>query len=60
LASPRRSVRRVVLLNDAFMSGKGPHGYSWTIATHKEDLTPAEIQQRQDAFMSQFASQEGA
>lgn len=35
-----------------------PHGYSWTIATHKEDLTPEEMQQRQDAFMKQFASQE--
>ena len=34
-----------------------PHGYSWTIATHKEDLTPAEMKQRQDAFMKQFAGQ---
>ena len=34
-----------------------PHGYQWTIATHKEDLTPEEIQQRQDAFMKQFAAQ---
>jgi PhnB protein len=33
-----------------------PHGYTWTIATHKEDLTPEEIQQRQDAFMKQFAA----
>src|SRR5436309_3072454 len=32
-----------------------PHGYHWTIATHKEDLTPQEIQQRQEAFMKQFA-----
>src|SRR5258706_2892383 len=31
-----------------------PHGYSWTIATHKEDLTPEEIKQRQDEFMKQF------
>ncbi len=35
---------------------KDPHGYSWTIATHKEDLTPQEIQVRQDAFMKQFAA----
>jgi PhnB protein len=34
-----------------------PHGYTWTIATHKEDLTPEEMQQRQDAFMKQFAAQ---
>jgi PhnB protein len=33
-----------------------PHGYSWTIATRKEDLTPEEMHQRQDAFMKQFAS----
>ena len=36
-----------------------PHGYQWTIATHKEDLTPQEMQQRQDAFMKQFAAQSG-
>jgi PhnB protein len=34
-----------------------PHGYAWTIATHKEDLTPEEMKQRQDAFMKQFAGQ---
>jgi PhnB protein len=34
-----------------------PHGYRWTIATHKEDLTPQEMQQRQDAFMKKFAPQ---
>lgn len=33
-----------------------PHGYMWTIATHKEDLTPEEMKQRQDAFMKQFAA----
>jgi PhnB protein len=33
-----------------------PAGYRWTIATHKEDLTPQEIQVRQDAFMKQFAA----
>jgi len=33
-----------------------PHGYVWTIATHKEDLTPEEIKQRMDAFMKNFAS----
>jgi len=34
-----------------------PHGYVWTIATHKEDLTPQELQQRQDEFMKNFAPQ---
>jgi len=34
-----------------------PHGYTWTIATRKEDLTPAEMKQRQDEFMKQFAAQ---
>jgi PhnB protein len=34
-----------------------PHGYTWTIATHKEDLTPEELEQRQEAFMKQFAGQ---
>lgn len=32
-----------------------PHGYRWTIATRKEDLTPQEMQQRQDAWMKEFA-----
>ena len=34
-----------------------PHGYRWTIATHKEDLTPEEMQVRQEEFMKQFAGQ---
>ena len=36
---------------------KDPFGYQWTIATHKEDLTPDEIKQRMDAFMKSFAAQ---
>jgi PhnB protein len=32
-----------------------PHGYQWTIATHKEDLTPEEMKQRQNEFMKRFA-----
>ena len=31
-----------------------PAGYTWTIATRKEDLTPMEMQQRQDEFMKSF------
>ena len=34
-----------------------PHGFQWTIATRKEDLTPEEIKVRQDEFMKQFAAQ---
>ena len=34
-----------------------PHGFIWTIATRKEDLTPQEVQQRQDEFMKNFAAQ---
>ena len=34
-----------------------PHGYHWTIATRKEDLTPQEIEQRQAEFMKKFAPQ---
>jgi len=33
-----------------------PYGYTWSIATHKEDLTPQEIKRRQDEFMKQFAT----
>jgi PhnB protein len=31
-----------------------PHGYRWTIATHKEDLTQQEMDVRQAEFMKQF------
>ncbi len=34
-----------------------PHGYRWTIATHKEDLTREELQQRMDQWMKNFAAQ---
>ena len=34
-----------------------PAGYRWTIATHKEDLTPEEMNKRQEEFMKRFASQ---
>jgi PhnB protein len=34
---------------------KDPHGYSWTIATRKEDLTPEEMEKRQAEFMKQYA-----
>ncbi len=34
-----------------------PHGYRWTIATHKEDLTKQELEQRQNEFFKKFAPQ---
>lgn len=34
-----------------------PAGYRWTIATHKEDLTPQEMDQRQKEWMKNFAPQ---
>jgi PhnB protein len=33
-----------------------PEGYTWTIATHKEDLTPEEMNQRQEEFFKKFAA----
>ena len=33
-----------------------PVGYQWTIATRKEDLTPQEMDERQAAFMKNFAA----
>jgi PhnB protein len=34
-----------------------PHGYTWTIATRKEDLTKEEMDQRAKEFFKQFAQQ---
>jgi PhnB protein len=34
-----------------------PHGYRWTIATRKEDLSPQEMEQRQAEWMTQMAPQ---
>ena len=33
-----------------------PEGYTWTIATRKEDLTPEEINQRAEEFFKSFAA----
>ena len=35
-----------------------PHGYRWTIATRKEDLTKQEMEQRQAEWMKHFAQQQ--
>jgi PhnB protein len=34
-----------------------PHGYTWTIATHKEDLTPQELAERQAEWLKRFSPQ---
>jgi len=34
-----------------------PFGYSWGIATHKEDLSPAEMDKRAQEFFANFAQQ---
>jgi PhnB protein len=34
-----------------------PFGYVWGIGTHKEDLSPAEVQQRAQEFFAQMAQQ---
>lgn len=49
-------------LNDQFWGDRSgtfndPHGYRWTIATRKEDLTREEMEQRQAAWLKQFAAQ---
>jgi PhnB protein len=36
---------------------KDPYGYSWTIATRKEDLSPEEMDRRAQEFFKQFAAQ---
>jgi PhnB protein len=36
---------------------KDPHGFTWTIATRKEDLTDQEIKVRMDEFMRAYAAQ---
>lgn len=50
------TVRRAV--QDQFYGDRSgtlvdPFGHVWTIATHKEDLTPEEFRQRVDAMMKQ-------
>ena len=37
---------------DRFGQVQDPFGHVWSFATHKEDLTPAEMEQRQQAFFA--------
>ena len=34
-----------------------PYGHEWGLATHKEDVTPAQMKKRSAEFMKQMASQ---
>ena len=50
-----------VPIGDQFWGDRGgcvgdPAGYSWWIASRKEELTPAEIRQRADEFFKQMGS----
>jgi PhnB protein len=38
---------------------KDPHGLAWTIATRKEDLTGAELEERAEKFFREFAANMG-
>jgi len=37
-----------------------PYGHIWSIATHKEDVSPAEVEKRAQAFYAQMAKQKVA
>ena len=37
-----------------------PYGYEWTIATHKEDVTPDEMKRRTEEFMKSLATPQPA
>ena len=43
---------------DRFGQLKDPFGHSWSVATHKEDVAPAEMQKRMQAEMSKRSQQQ--
>ena len=45
---------------DRFGAVEDPFGHGWSIATRKEDLSPAEMEQRQQAWFEQMAQSGGA
>ena len=45
---------------DRYGSLVDPFGYIWGIGTHKEDLSPAEVDQRAKQFFASFAKQKSA
>jgi len=42
---------------DRFGSLKDPFGHSWSVATHKEDVAPAEMSKRMQEFAAKMAQQ---
>jgi PhnB protein len=44
---------------DRFGKVADPFGHEWGLATHKEDVPPAEMDKRSKAFMEQMAKQRG-
>jgi PhnB protein len=49
-------------MNDQFWGDRSgtvvdPFGFKWSIATRKEDLSPTELERRQNEFMKDFAVQ---
>jgi PhnB protein len=42
---------------DRFAKLEDPFGHQWSLATHKEDVSPAEMQARGKAWMEQMAAQ---
>jgi PhnB protein len=42
---------------DRYGQVKDPFGHLWSIATHKEDVSPEEMQKRQEAFFAQMGQQ---
>lgn len=45
---------------DRYGKVKDPFGYTWGIATHQEDLSEAEIEQRQREFFRQMAESQAS
>ena len=43
---------------DRWGSFTDPFGQNWSVATHREDLTPEEMEQRAQAFFKQMAGQQ--
>lgn len=43
---------------DRWGSFTDPYGLNWSVATHKEDLTPQEMETRAQAFFKQMAGQQ--
>lgn len=42
---------------DRYGQVKDPFGHVWSIATHKEDVSPAEMEKRANAFFAEMAKQ---